>query len=380
MAKQEKEWIDTFQWFHQHPELGYEEWETTAKIREILQEEGVEILPSGLKTGVIGVVRGKQAGAPRKRICLRADIDALPIAEATQLPYASEYPGRMHACGHDFHITAALEAASVLAEQKETFGGEVYFAFQPAEEVIGGAKMVCATGLLDDIEEFYGFHAEPSLKAGQISIESGSVMAAVDQFSVTITGKGGHAAAPHLSNSPIPVLVSMVNQIQILAAGQINPLFPKVVAITHISAGETWNVIPDSAFFEGTVRSMNQEDREKIRQTILKIVKSYEETTGVLTEVKWHQGPAAVVNDAELSEAARAVCEETGLERISLMPAMLSDDFSEYADSVHGSHSLYVKIGTGIGPTLHSPLFQVDVSAIKTAAAFLAQLLFCRSR
>ena len=377
MPKSEKKWIEIFEGFHRHPEVGYEEIRTTEKIRSILMEEGIEILPADLKTGLIGIIRGS---LPGKNICLRADIDALPIEEKTDLPYKSENQGRMHACGHDFHITTGLYIASLLQQRKNDIRGNIYLAFQPAEEVIGGAKLLLATGLLDEVEEFYGFHAEPSLKAGQISIESGSVMAAVDQFAVTVTGKGCHGAAPHLGNNPIPVLASIVDQIQASAAGKTDPLKPKVVSVTHVSGGETWNVIPDSAFLEGTVRSMSPDDRDIIEKNIRRIVEKQGEIAEVRTEIEWHHGPAAVINDGDLRRAAREVCGSTELEIISLPPAMLGDDFSEYGEAVDGARSLYLKIGTGIGPSLHSPLFSVEPAAIRTAGEFYAKLLLERGK
>lgn len=376
MLRTEKQWIDIFQWFHRHPELGNQEFETTKKICEVLREEGIEVLPSGLKTGAVAVIRGE---FPGRTVCLRADIDALPVEEATDLPYRSETKGRMHACGHDFHITTALYAATLLQQHREQIHGTVYLVFQPAEEVIDGAHNVIATNLLGEVEEFYGFHAEPSLSAGQISIENGSVMAAVDQFAIMIYGKGCHGAAPHLGNNPVPVMASVISEIQSFATRQTNPLQPKVVSITHAEAGQTWNVIPDKAFIEGTARSMDAQEREKIKQNILGIVKAHETMAGVSTEVVWHAGPPAVINDAKLVETARKVCTKQGLERISLSPAMLGDDFSEYKVSVKGSAGLYVKIGTGVGPSLHSPLFTVDTSAMKGAAEFCARLLLERT-
>lgn len=375
MPKSENQWKIIFEWFHRHPEVGYQEVQTTEKIRSILLEEGIEILPTGLKTGLIGIIRG---GLPGKSICLRADIDGLPIEEKTGLPYRSENPGNMHACGHDFHITTALYIGSLLQQQKQKLHGNIYLAFQPAEEVIGGADELLSTGLLDEVEEFYGFHGEPSLEAGQVSIESGSVMGAVDQFAVVVTGKGCHGAAPHLGKNPILPLVSIVNQIQAFGAEKTNPLNPKVISITHVAGGETWNVIPDSAFLEGTVRSMNPADREVIEKTIRRIVKTQGEMAEVQTQVSWHHGPAAVINDKDLSQAARTICAAGKLELVSLLPAMLGDDFSRYTEKIKKAKGLYIKVGTGFGPPLHSPLFTVDPAAIRPAAEFYAKFLGTR--
>lgn len=376
MVRSEQEWIALFQRFHRHPELGGEEIETTKMICDVLQEQGIELVPSALKTGTIAVIRGAHPG---RTVCLRADIDALPVTELTQLPYGSEHPGRMHACGHDYHITAALYAASLLQEQRERLCGTVYLVFQPAEELMLGGKEAVATGLLRGAEEFYGFHAEPSLRAGQVSVREGSVMAACDRFAVSVTGRGCHGAAPQLGNNPIPVLASIVHEIQSYAARGTSPLLPKVVSVTHVSAGETWNVIPDRAFLEGTARSMDAQERERIHQNVVQIARAYEELAGVQTEVDWQFGPAAVINDAALCGAARRVCAAAGLECVSLPPAMLGDDFSEYGLSVEGSRSLYLKFGVGAGPSLHSPRFCVDPAAIRPTAECLAALLAKRT-
>lgn len=372
MQRTENEWIELFQWFHMHPELGDQEYETTEKICGVLRQIGVEILPSTLKTGVIGVIRG---AFPGRTVCLRADIDALPVQEEADVPYRSGNPGKMHACGHDFHTTAALYAASLLQERRGQLHGKILLLFQPAEEIIDGGREAVETNLLRDVEEFYGFHAEPSLETGEISIESGCVMAAVDRFAVTVTGRGCHAAAPHLGNNPVPVMASVISQIQAFAARGTDPLQPRVVSVTHAAAGEVWNVIPEQAFMEGTVRSMDERERGRIRQNIDRIVESHAAMAEVRAEISWHPGQAAVINDAALCRAARAVCERLGHRLAPLPPAMLGDDFSELTRCTEGSVALYVKIGTGAGAPLHSPLFRVDPAAIGIAGRFFAELL-----
>ncbi len=369
------QWISLFQWFHRHPELGYEEFETTAKIKEVLQEYHIETVPSGLKTGVIAVIRGSRKG---KEICLRADIDALPVKEDTCLEYASEKEGKMHACGHDFHTTAALCAAALLQENKEDIHGTVYIIFQPAEEIIGGAEEVLRTGILDHVAEFYGFHAEPSLEVGEISCEAGGVMAAVDQFSICMTGKGCHGATPWLGNNPIPVLTALVNDIYQISGENMAQPHTRVISVTHVEAGNTWNIIPEQGYLEGTVRTLDAEDRKQVKKAIHEITDKWNGKNGIEAVIKWHDGPDAVINDRELCAFANEILQYGQLSPAHLPPAMAGEDFSKYA-AVKNAKSLYLKIGTGAGPSLHNSRFCVNPEAIKMTAEFFAQLLCKRA-
>lgn len=371
MERSREDWLELFQWFHQNPELGNEEFDTTEKIREVLRELGIPILPAPLKTGVIALIRGKRPG---KDVCLRADIDALPIPEKTDLPYRSRRAGKMHACGHDFHITTGLCIAASLAARREELPGNVYVLFQPAEEVAGGAKSVVDTGILKNIREFYGFHAEPSLAVGEISIMAGGVMAAADQFAVYVTGKGCHGATPQLGRNPIPVLARVVDAICAQGTAGTGEQTKKVVSVTHIQAGNTWNVIPGEAFLEGTVRSTDRVDRIIIKENLEEICAS-ERTPGVQVELRWRNGPCAVVNDAGLCAEAERIAAKNGLRQVSMPPSMMSEDFGELSLGAPGSRALYVKVGTGKGAPLHSPLFRADPEAIFGMAAFYSELL-----
>lgn len=372
MPEEKRNWLELFQWFHRYPETGYQEYETTRKIEEVLREEGIEILSVGLSTGVIGIIRGKNPG---ENICLRADIDALPVKEETHLEYSSENAGLMHACGHDFHITAALCTASILNKEKNRLYGNIYLVFQPAEEVAGGAKYILEKGALKNIREFYGFHAEPSLRPGEISIQSGAVMAAVDEFGVTVYGKGTHGATPHLGVNPIPSVLQAIQQISGIISNQLNPLHANVISVTHIEAGNTWNVIPEKAFFEGTVRTTDADDREKIKKEITKIVHSLEESENIKVKLQYHDGPPAVINDTGLCELAETVAKRRGLSNVLLSPAMVGDDFSFFPESVSNAKGLYIKVGTGPSENLHNPHFKVDPSGLEEIADFFAELL-----
>lgn len=372
----ERDWKELFCWFHRHPEIGFQEHETTAKIREILKEEGLTLHPSELETGVIAVVEGKKSGkANGKTICFRADIDALPIEEKTELPYVSERPGFMHACGHDFHTTVALKVASLLNQRKENLAGKIYFVFQPAEEVASGAEYVRKNGNLPEYSEVFGFHVEPSLRPGQVSIQPGSVMAAVDGFRIDIRGKGTHGATPQLGVNPITTAVSVVEKLGRVIPECLSPLHAGVVSVTHLEGGATWNVIPETAFLEGTVRTMDGKDRSQIKEEIYRIAECMNQGGRVQTKVSWQEGPPAVINDEELCESAKDLAQKYGLQNVILDPAMTGDDFSKFVPEGSNVKGLYIKVGTGPSENLHSDRFKVDVSALDQTAEFLAELL-----
>lgn len=367
-----RDWVRVFQWFHENPELSFQEKETTKKIREILTSEGVEIVPTNLSTGLIAVIRGDFDG---KSVCLRADIDALPIQEQTDLVYASKRKDVMHACGHNFHITAALAVAAQLNRLKDQMHGAVYIAFQPGEEVFTGAEKIWKTGVLQNVSEFYGFHADPAMKVGEVGIKEAGIMAAGDRFRIHVRGIGTHGATPHLGNNPIPILVSLISAIQDFAARELSPIQPHILSFTHIEGGNTWNIIPETAFCEGTVRTLDHQAREFIRDSFFRIVQSFGEMMGVVCELEWISGPAAVINSAVLCQAARTAASETGVKAVNFIPEMISDDFSFYTEHTPDAQGLYLKIGTGIGYPLHHPKFRVDPNVIAPTAEFISKLL-----
>ena len=219
----EEKLMEAFCWFHQHPELSYEEYETTARIREFLEEAGIEILPANLETGLAAVIRGEQEGPIQ---ALRCDIDALPITEETELSYRSEYPGKMHACGHDFHITAGLGAAILLHENRKSLKGEVRIIFQPAEESSLGALKILETDLMKGVERIWGIHSDPTNPVNTIGIREGYVAAAVDRFVITIKGTGCHGAHPDDGIDPIPAAAAMVQALQTIVSRNVNAFHP----------------------------------------------------------------------------------------------------------------------------------------------------------
>lgn len=366
---------NTFYWFHMHPELSYKEYETTAKIKEILGDIGVEILESSLETGVVAIVRAKADGMhdTAARLALRCDIDALPIEEKSGLSYSSCNKGVMHACGHDFHTTALLLAAQILETRKEKLKRDVLLIFQPAEEAPGGALKVIETGLLDNIETFFAIHTASDHKPGCVGISEGAVMAAVDRFEVNIQGVGTHAGHPDKGIDPIVAAASVVQSLQTIISRNLSPFAPGLVSITHIEGGNTWNVIPENVYMEGTIRSMSPEDRRMIKERFENLVKSVSKAYGAHGNVVWHEGPPAVINDAGLCEEARRAAKEAGLIIEKAQPSLGGEDFSYYLQSAKGA---FIRMGTGGDYPNHHPAFTASAEALEGAAAFLAQLAF----
>ena len=358
---------DAFRYLHQHPELAMEERQTTEFVRSILSENGVRLPETGLETGLIA-----ELGTGRKPVvALRADMDALPIQEATGLPYASCCPGIMHACGHDFHTACMLGAALLLKEREDTLPGTVKVIFQPAEEVNRGAVLMVSTGLLDDVQLFLSGHTYPWYPAGSIGIRPGPVMAAADHFSVRIRGKGCHAAHPELGNDPIPASAAMITAFQTIISRRTDPFDSAVVSVTRVEAGNTWNVTPETAWMEGTVRAMTAHVRDEIHRRLDQMAADIARAYGCEAAVEYEQGPDPVVNDAEVCERAADTARQLGMHVEVNPPAMIAEDFSEYLRIAPGA---MFRIGTGGDYDNHHPSFTADPAALFPAARFFAAL------
>lgn len=358
-----------FCWFHSHPELSYEEHETTEKIREFLTNEGIEILPGGPPTGLVAVIRGEKEGPVQ---ALRCDIDALPVKEESGVSYPSLYPGRMHACGHDFHITAGLGTAVLLNARKKELKGTVKILFQAAEEAVIGAVQMIETGLAEDVTQFWGIHADPTNEVMTLGIRPGYVAAAVDRFSITVKGIGCHGAHPDDGIDPIPAACAIVQALQTIVSRNMNAFRPTLLSVTRFQAGNTWNVVPETAVLEGTVRTMEKKDRELYQKRIHEIALQTAAAYGARAEVNWIAGAPAVVNDERLSELAARVGREVGFEVVDEEQSLGGDDFSFYQEKGPGC---YIKIGTGKGQTIHQSGFRVKPEVLVPAARYLTELL-----
>lgn len=365
----EKELREAFMWFHKNPELSYEEYKTTEKIREILELHGVEILPYHLETGLVAIVRGEREGDVR---ALRCDIDALPVTEETGLSYASEVKGKMHACGHDFHITVGIGCAVLLNEKKAELEGTVKIIFQPGEESAVGALKILETDVMKDVAYIWGLHADPTNEAGCIGIREGYVAAAADKFLITVKGVGCHGAHPDHGVDPIPAAAAMVQAFQTIVTRNIDAFHPSLISVTRIEAGKTWNVVPETAVLEGTVRTMNREDRTLFERRMREIVENTARAYGAEAVFRWLAGSPAVYNNEKMAGLCSEIAKKRGLSVVPEESSMGGDDFSFYEELVPGC---YLKIGTGIGQTIHQPGFQVDRAAILPVVMYLTEIL-----
>ncbi|MDA1532732.1 MULTISPECIES: M20 peptidase aminoacylase family protein [unclassified Bacillus cereus group] len=353
---------------HEHPELSYEEFETTKAIKNWLEEENITIINSNLETGVIAEVSGNRNGP---LIAIRADIDALPIQEETNLPYASKIHGKMHACGHDFHTAAIIGAAYLLKEKESSLSGTVRFIFQPAEESSNGACKVIEAGHLHGVQAIFGMHNKPDLPVGTIGIKDGPLMAGVDRFEIEIHGVGTHAAVPDAGVDPIVASSQIVMALQTIVSRNISSSHNAVVSVTNIHSGNTWNVIPEKATLEGTVRTFQTETREKIPALMKRIIQGVSDALGVKTEFRFYAGPPAVHNDTSLTNLSTQVAETMNLNIISPTPSMAGEDFSFYQQEIPGS---FVFMGTSGTHEWHHPAFTVDERALPISAAYFALL------
>ena len=358
-----------FEELHMHPELSYEEYETTERIKRELAAAGIEILQIPLKTGVTAIVRGAKPG---KTYGLRCDIDALPIAEETDLPYKSKTPGKMHACGHDFHPAAVFGAALLLQERKEELQGTVKILFQPAEESSHGAETVLETGVFSDVTAIFGLHTAAYLPVGTLGIRAGSVMAAVDRFELNITGTGCHGGHPDEGVDTILVAASVIQAFQSIVGRNLNPFHTGVVSVTRINGGNTWNVIPDKVELEGTVRSMEKDDRIFIERRMREIAEHTAAAYGANAELLWYPGPPATVNEKAWSAFAQKVAEESGFEVVPQRNSTGGEDFAFYLEKIPGC---FINVGTGVGYPNHHPKFYADEAALTPAAEYLEKLL-----
>ncbi|MFJ8412492.1 M20 peptidase aminoacylase family protein [Bacillus paramycoides] len=353
---------------HEYPELSYEEFETTKAIKNWLEEANITIIDSNLETGIIAEISGNKNGPV---VALRADIDALPIQEETDLPYTSKIHGKMHACGHDFHTAAMLGAAYLLKEKESSLNGTVRFIFQAAEESGNGACKVVEAGHLKNVQAIFGMHNKPDLPVGTIGIKDGPLMAGVDRFEIEIHGVGTHAAVPDAGVDPIVASSQIVMALQTIVSRNISSSHNAVVSVTNIHSGNTWNVIPEKATLEGTVRTFQTETREKIPALMERIIKGVSDALGVKTEFRFYPGPPAVQNDKVLTDLSIQIAEKMNLNVISPNPSMAGEDFSFYQQEAPGS---FVFMGTSGTHEWHHPAFTVDEKALPISAEYFALL------
>ena len=353
---------------HRHPELAFEEVETAKVIMAELDLLGIPYDYGGKGHGVVGRLTGAQDGP---HVALRADMDALPGTETTGLPFASQVPGKVHACGHDAHVAMLLGAAHLL--KADPPAGQVLFVFQPAEERGGGARVVLGSGLLDGVDAIFGSHVTHHYRTGEIMLAEGVITAQSDRFQIKVTGKGGHGARPHEAIDAVVIAGLLITALQTLVSRQINPVHPTVVTIGRVEAGTAPNVIAEEAILEGTIRSTWPPCREQVHQGLQRMARGIAELHGARIEVSLDAGYPPVVNTARETRIARAasvsVTGEAGVVAMDY-PSMGSEDFAYYLQKIPGC---YVRFGARRGEEyipLHSPAFDIDEEVLKVGAAW----------
>lgn len=372
------EMISIRRYIHQNPELSYQEFNTTALIREKLIEYGIEIVEVGLKTGVVGILYGKEKG---KTVAIREDIDALPMAELTELSYASKVDGVCHSCGHDIHTTTLLYCAKVLAGMKDELCGNVMFLFQPAEEKGSGARTLLESGFTDVLKPdvFVGLHVNPNYPAGSIMVKPGPANASNDFFNIRISGKGGHGAHPENCVDPVMICGYVLTQLQTIVSRENHPVYPAVVTIGSIHGGTVHNIIPDCVEMKGTLRSLTPESRKAIKEAIDRIVISCAETLRGHGEVTWEPGMPPLVNDVDVIDAIRAAGVKTiGAENVYTAgnPSLDSEDFSVLFSEVAPGAQFDVGSGNDDPSTrygLHNSKNVFDEKCLSVGTAVIVQ-------
>jgi len=362
--------------FHENPELEYDVHRTAGIVAEKLRSFGCDEVVTGIgRTGVVGVIKGK-ANSSGKVIGLRADMDALPILEATSLSYKSKTPGKMHACGHDGHTAMLLGAAKYLTETRN-FDGTAVVIFQPAEEGGAGGDAMLKDGLMErfGIQEVYGMHNWPGVPVGQFAMRKGPIMAAADRFTVTIEGKGGHAAYPHKCIDPIVTAAHLITALQSVASRGVDPLESVVVSVCTVKAGDTFNVIPQTATLLGTVRTLSPAIRDLAEARIRAIVESICAAFGAKVAIGYNRGYPVTANDAEktdfVASIAKAVVGESAVET-DCPPEMGAEDFSYMLENRPGA---YIFLGNGDTAGLHHPAYDFNDAATPYGVSLWAKII-----
>jgi len=362
---------------HAHPETAFEERRTSAFVAAKLREFGLDAVDEGLAgTGVVGTLKGRRPGS--RAIGLRADMDALPIAEKNDFAHRSTHDGKMHACGHDGHTTMLLGAARYLAETRN-FAGTVHFIFQPAEENEGGGRVMVEQGLFEKfpVEAVYGMHNFPGIPVGKFAVKPGPMMAAFDIFEITVTGRGAHAAMPHEGIDPVVVAAEIVGALQTIASRATDPADAVVVSVTQIHGGDAWNVIPEQVVLRGTTRSFRPEVQESVEPAIRRIAEGIAAAHGARVALRYERRyPPTVNSAAEAEQAARIAAEIAGEANVDRapVPCMGAEDFAFMLQKKPGA---YVWLGNGDGAggcMLHNPRYDFNDAILPIGASYWVRL------
>jgi len=374
-----KDWLlEIRRTIHQHPELGFEEIETSKLVSEWLEIFGYQVKKGLAKTGVVGILEGKRPG---KTIAIRADMDALPVDEANQVTYASKIKGKMHACGHDAHVAILLGVAKFFSSMKDQVEGNIKWIFQPAEEGGGGGKVMVEEGVLENpkVDAIFGAHVYPFLPVGKIGIYEREGLAAADRFTIRMIGKGGHAAAPHASKDPIIAAGHLITQIHSIVGRDINPLDSGVISIGKISGGTAFNVIPDEMELLGTVRSLTSKVREELKARIEQVTQGVARSFGMDYRFDFEYGYPVLLNDLKMSKLVADACSKgIGEDSVEVLkPSMGGEDFAYYLQKVPGA---FFRLGIrneakGIIHSYHSNLFNIDEEVLPLGVEMFVRII-----
>jgi amidohydrolase len=374
-----RDWlIEIRRTIHRHPELGFEEVETSQLVSKCLRRFGLDVEEGRGKTGVVGLLKGK---GPKRTVAIRADMDALPLDEANQVPYASEIKGKMHACGHDAHVAILLGVAKFFSSIKEKVKGNIKWVFQPAEEGLGGGKVMVEEGVLENpkVDAIFGAHVFPFLPIGKVGIYEREGLAAVDRFAIKIIGKGGHGAYPQLSKDPILAAGHLITQIHSIVSRNIHPLDSAVVTIGKVNGGTAFNIIPDEIELLGTVRSLNPQVRETLRSRMEQVIQGVVCSFRMDYRFDFEYGVPVLVNDSEMSKLVASACSKgIGEENVEVLkPSMGGEDFAYYLERCPGS---FFRLGIrnekkGIVHPYHSSLFDIDEEVLPFGVEMFVRII-----
>ncbi len=366
------------QHIHANPELSFKEFETSLFVKDKLKKWGIEYTDCA-NTGVVGLIKGNLPSD--KVIALRADMDALPIHEANDKPYASKNPGVMHACGHDVHTSSLLGTAYILNQLKDEFGGTIKLIFQPAEELLpGGASIMIKEGVLENPKpnHIVGQHVMPLIDAGKVGFRSGIYMASTDELYVTVTGKGGHGAQPHQNIDPVVIASHIIIALQQIVSRNADPRIPSVLSFGKVTANGATNIIPNEVKIEGTFRTLDEEWRAEAHKRMKKMAEGIAESMGGSCDFDIHKGYPFLINEEKLTANARAFAEDfLGKENVlDLDIWMAAEDFSFYSQV---TDACFYRLGTGNAAkdtqySVHTPRFDIDEDALKISTGLMAYI------
>src|SRR2546423_3108738 len=364
---------------HEHPELAFEEVRTSGIVAQRLRTLGLEVQAGVAKTGVVGLLRGGVSSPGAKTIAIRADMDALPIHELNEIDYRSRVDGKMRACGHDGHTSIALAVADILSKRRAELPGNVKFIFQPAEETIGGAEPMVKEGAMEGVDGVIGLHLISDYPIGRVGVRAGAVFASANRFVLTVRGKGGHAARPEMSVDPIVISAYIITALQTLISRETSPFSPAVITIGVVKAGTAFNIIPETAELQGTMRAYSKEHREKLIRRISEVASGVASAMGATCAVKVFDGCPPCTNDAAMTEVVQnAAVESVGADKVDNGEVVMttgSDDMAYFLNTVPGCYFIVGAKNAEKGANYphHHPHFNVDEDAMPIGVEVLTR-------